>query len=396
MAAEPVTQNSLTDLANGNMFDQILRLQNNIVSWFLANWLDLLIIIAIGMAIFAGLSFLKRRAQALVARHQHLQGYSAVLLRAIGKTSRFFRIMVSAELVAGYADLPRVAASTIAFLFTISVVVQVAIWARAIMLGLIELRIDRDQERGEALENAKGLIRLLISVAVFAIAAIVILDNLGVNVAGLIAGLGIGGIAIGLAAQGIFSDLFSALSIIFDKPFRKGETIMFDTTTATVEKIGLKSTRLRSVTGQEVIVGNTQLLAKQIDNITRLSRRRVRLTIGIDYHTDPDKARQIPDLLRGIVESRGLQFVRGCFVAFGPSSLDFQLDFDVMSDDLEEMYTARHNVGLSIVEVFRAAGIAFAYPSQTTYTAAPDGSLIMPYAPYPAPLPSGGQDLRKS
>ena len=110
------------------------------------------------------------------------------------------------------------------------------------------------------------LIRLSVSFALFAIAAIVILDNLGVNVTGLIAGLGVGGIAIGLAAQGIFSDLFAAISIIFDKPFRRGDTVTYDTTTARVEKIGMKSTRLRALTGEEKIIANSKLLEKEITN----------------------------------------------------------------------------------------------------------------------------------
>jgi len=122
-----------------------------------------------------------------------------------------------------------------------------------IVLGLIQRRAA--EGHNETLSNAMGIIRLLISVALFAIAAIVILDNMGVNVTGLIAGLGIGGIAIGLAAQGIFSDLFASLSIIFDRPFRVGETIKYDMSTATVERIGLKSTRLRSVNG-ELLVEN--------------------------------------------------------------------------------------------------------------------------------------------
>ncbi|RJT23280.1 hypothetical protein D5I55_10705 [Chakrabartia godavariana] len=120
------------------------------------------------------------------------------------------------------------------------------------------------------ISSALGIIRLLVSFAVFAIATVLILDNLGVNVSGLVAGLGIGGIAIGLAAQGIFSDLFAALSIIFDKPFRVGDTITYSgkegMVTGTVEEIGLKSTRIRAITGELRIIGNTSLLAQEVTN----------------------------------------------------------------------------------------------------------------------------------
>ena len=112
-----------------------------------------------------------------------------------------------------------------------------------------------------------AIIRVLVSVALFAIAGILILDNLGVNVTALVAGLGIGGIAIGLAAQGIFSDLFAALSILFDKPFKKGDTIRYDNSTGTVERIGLKTTRLRSLTGEQLIMANTKLLEREIHNL---------------------------------------------------------------------------------------------------------------------------------
>ena len=130
-----------------------------------------------------------------------------------------------------------------------------------------------------------GIIRLLISIALFAVAAIVILDNMGVNVTGLIAGLGIGGIAIGLAAQGIFSDLFASLSIIFDRPFRVGEAIKYDNSVATVERIGLKSTHLRSVNGELLVISNTNLLSKEITNYAHLERRRVQFAIGVIYQT---------------------------------------------------------------------------------------------------------------
>src|SRR5690606_9331072 len=140
--------------------------------------------------------------------------------------------------VAGYASPPAIILATIQFVFTIAVVFQVAVWVREIVIGLIQRRAA--EGHNETLNNAMGIIRLLISVALFAIAAIVILDNMGVNVTGLVAGLGIGGIAIGLAAQGIFSDLFASLSIIFDRPFRVGQAIKYDNSAGTVERIGLK------------------------------------------------------------------------------------------------------------------------------------------------------------
>ncbi len=287
----------------------------------------------------------------------------------------------------GFSEAPDGIVRVVTFLFTVAAVFQVAIWAREIILGMIERRASGSDDAGsETLANAMSLIRLLVTVVLFAIAAIMVLDNLGVNVTGLIAGLGIGGIAIGLAAQGIFSDLFAALSIIFDKPFKRGETIGFDTTTATVEKIGLKSARLRSVNGEEIIISNTNLLGKQIINYTRLNRRRTRYRIGLIYQTAPDRARLVPGMLREIVEQAGGIFIRSGFVGFGASSIDFELDFDVMSSDFEVVFETRHRIGIAILERFNAEKLEFAYPTQTSFTAAPDGRLVMPY-------PEGGYQV---
>ena len=123
---------------------------------------------------------------------------------------------------------------------------------------------------------------------VFAVALVVVLDNLGVNVTGLVAGLGVGGIAIGLAAQGIFADLFAALAIIFDRPFRRGDSISYDTTSGSVEAIGLKSTRIRGIDGEERVISNKNLLNKEILNNTQRNHRRAKFVIGVTYSTPPE------------------------------------------------------------------------------------------------------------
>ena len=224
-----------------------------------------------------------------------------------------------------------------------------------------------------------GLIRLLVTFALFAIALIVVLDNLGVNVTGLVAGLGVGGIAIGLAAQGIFADLFAALAIIFDRPFRRGDAIAYDQTSGTVEEIGLKSTRIRGVNGEERIISNKNLLDKEIQNNTRRDYRRVKLAIGVAYETPPDTLAAIPALFRELAERDGNQFVRAGLVSFGASSLDFEFEFDAPKPDFQSAYDARHAMIVAIARAFAERGIAIPYPTQTTYTAAPDGTIIMPY-----------------
>jgi len=357
----------------------IQRLTVDGSQWLTTHYVELIFAAVIGTAIFFALGAIKRLGARYVRNNHGLTGYRTIIGTAIARTSKFFMLMVSAELVVNFASAPSSFDRVVHVLFTISVVVLVAIWLREVILGLIVRRTSRDPDQHETLENAMTLIRLLVTFVLFAIAAIMILDNLGVDVTGLIAGLGVGGIAIGLAAQGIFSDLFAALSIIFDKPFRRGETISYDNTVGTIEKIGLKSTRLRAITGEEIIISNTNLLDKEIVNMTRLARRRTRFGIGVIYQTQPGEARRIPALLKKIVEDNDAVFVRCGFVGFGDSSINFELDFDIMSSDYDVVYQGRHIIGLAILQAFNEEGLEFAYPTQTTFTAAPDGEMILPY-----------------
>ncbi|MFD1767398.1 mechanosensitive ion channel family protein [Sphingorhabdus buctiana] len=351
-----------------------------VTEWVRGNIAELAVAAAAAVLVYLLLSWLKRRAAKIAREREDHAAMASIIARTIARTGKFFRVMAAIELVNGYANAPAPLARTIDVLFTIAVVLQAAVWLREIILGLIERRASDSGGEHETLQSAMVLIRLLVSFAVFAIAAIVILDNLGVNVTGLIAGLGVGGIAIGLAAQGIFSDLFAAISIIFDRPFKRGDTITYDTTTARVERIGMKSTRLRALTGEEKIISNSKLLEKEITNNTLSVYRRVVFLISLVYHTPTETAARVPDILREIVEREGAEFIRGGFHSFAPSSLDFQLVFDVQSEDVDEMFTARHAIGLGIAKRFAEEGIEFAYPTQTTYTAAPDGTFVMPYA----------------
>jgi small-conductance mechanosensitive channel len=356
------------------------------VTWVQGNVFELSVAIGMAIIVFAALSWLKRIASKIARESEHRAHVKSIVARTLARTSKFFRVMVSIELVNQIANAPAALAHAIDILFTIAIVVQVAIWLREIILGMIERRAGEGLHEHETLQSAMVLIRLLVSFALFAVAAIVILDNLGVNVTGLVAGLGVGGIAIGLAAQGIFSDLFAAISIIFDKPFRRGDTVSYDNTIARVEVIGMKSTRLRALTGEEKIISNSKLLEKEITNNTLTLYRRVTFVLTLVYQTPPTLAKRIPEILREVVEDNGAQFIRAGFNNFAASSLDFHLVFDIESDDVEVMFQARHDIGIAIIDRFAREGISFAYPTQTTFTAAPDGHMVMPYAP-PAPAP---------
>lgn len=366
---------------------------NLIVEWVQGNALELTIAVIAAVLLFFALSWLRRIAARIARESEHRSAMKSIIARTISRTSKFFRFMVAIELVNGFANAPAPVATTIEVLFTIAFVIQVAIWLREIILGLIERRAGEGEQEHETLASAMVLIRILVSFGLFAIAAIVILDNLGVNVTGLIAGLGVGGIAIGLAAQGIFSDLFAAISIIFDKPFRRGDVIGYGTTTATVEKIGMKSTRLRALSGETKVISNSKLLDLEITNFTVLTYRRTTFTIGLVYNTPTAKITQLPGWLETVVEENGGRFVRAGFTGFSASSIDIQITFDVDSLDYQEVFGKRHDIGLGILDLLKREQIDTAFPTQTAYTAAPDGTLIMPY---PHATPEASKKLQGS
>jgi len=349
--------------------------------WLSENREGLMIGLAVGAGLVAAMLLLRSIGRSVVARDPHGLSWRTVIGRVLAKTSIAFMIFAAADTVASYAELPHPVAHLIDIGFVIAFALQGAVWGRELILGLIGRRVAEDNGAG-TLGNAMAIIRVLVSVGLFVIAGILILDNLGVNVTALVAGLGIGGIAIGLAAQGIFSDLFAALAILFDKPFKRGDVIRYDDSTGTVERIGLKTTRLRSLTGEQLIMANTKLLEREIHNLADGRSRRMTLTFGLVYQTPIEKLERVPELSRAVVEERkGCKFVRCTMSALAPSSLDHELLFEIASLDQDVIAGHRSAIIMNLVKAFAAEGIEFAYPTQTTFTAAPDGTLVMPYAP---------------
>ncbi len=348
--------------------------------WFAANGLHIAIALAAGILLVAALLFLQKLAERLCRDDAALVDWRTIVGRIAARTSFWFLVIVAARLVDGYADAPPLLDKTIGFLFTVALTFQAAIWVRELVLGFVEHRAGMtDQDHG-ALASATGIIRFLVSFTLFSLALVLVLGNLGVNVTGLVAGLGVGGIAIGLAAQGIFKDLFAALAIIFDRPFRKGDSIKWNGISGSIEAIGLKTTRIRSVTGEQVVVGNAHMLEKELYNLARLDRRRMILSIGVTYYTSEDVCERIPDMLRTLVAGvPRCKVVRVGMTGFGDSSLDYELQFDVASSNYNEVFDARSQVCLAILRAFNQAGIEFAFPTQTTITADPSGRGIMPY-----------------
>jgi small-conductance mechanosensitive channel len=346
------------------------------VDWLINESGEALFGLSIAVAIFGGLVLL--RTALLRFLPQEIGGQPSLIRALVQRVFVLFLAAVAFE-SATHAVAPPGALMRLAdTVFVVAMAVQGALWIRELVLGLVRRRTASGEDAA-ALGSAMGVITVLVNAVVWLVAAILILDNLGVNVTALVAGLGVGGIAIGLAAQGIFSDLFAALAILFDRPFRVGDTISYGTSTGTVEHIGLKTTRIRSLSGEQLVMANTKLLDQQVANLRRIEERRVVLTIGIIYQTPPDVLEALPGHLQALVEAvPDCRFDRAVFTGFGPSSLDFELIFFVTVPELPAMLAARQTVGFAIVRRFAELGVDFAYPTQTSFTAAPDGRLIDP------------------
>ena len=359
-----------------------------LAEWVFANLDRLATGALIAAAIVAVMLAMRWIGNRLLAKEPEMWGWQGIVGRVLAKTSIFFMVAAAIDIVVSYAAIPTKLAHLADIFFIVAASLQVAIWAREIIVGVIRHRVG-DDPGASTLGNAMALIRVFVNVVVFAIALIVILDNLGVNVTALVAGLGIGGIAIGLAAQGIFSDLFAALSIVFDKPFRRGDTIRYgtgaDVTVGTVERIGLKTTRLRSQTGEQVIMANTKLLEQEVRNLAEARVRRVTLPFSLTYQTSAEALERLPGIAEDALKTvKTAKLVRCIPTAFSPSSIDCELVYDDRTISPDTLAHHKADVILGIARAFAREKIDFAYPTQTTFTAAPDGTLVMPWAPPPS------------
>jgi len=232
-------------------------------------------------------------------------------------------------------------------------------------------REERSDHRAKQLKSLSAMARFL----VWGVGLIFLLDNLGVNISTVVAGLGIGGIAVALAAQAVLGDLFSYFVIFFDKPFELGDFIIVDDKVGTIEHIGIKSTRIRALGGEQVVMSNTDLTGSRIHNYKKLQRRRVVFSLGVIYQTPAEKLKLIPDMVKQvIVENPDAEFDRGHFKNFGDFSLNFEFVYYVLSADYTTYMNIQQNINLEIFEKFEKEGIEFAYPSQTLFLNKEDNS----------------------
>jgi len=219
-----------------------------------------------------------------------------------------------------------------------------------------------------ALERSlKGILRV-VRVVVWCLAIVFFLDNLGFKVSTVIAGLGIGGVAVALAGQTILKDLFSYFSIIFDRPFEVGDFIIIDDYLGTVEYIGIKTTRIRSLSGEQLVFSNTDLTDSRVRNYKRMEKRRVVFRFGVVYQTPLEKLKQIPGIVENIIKNvKDTIFDRAHFFSFGDFSLVFEVVYYVIGSDYNKYMDIQQQINFALKEEFEKRGIEFAYPTQTLY-----------------------------
>jgi|WetSurSiteA1Bulk_404760.scaffolds.fasta_scaffold35030_1 small-conductance mechanosensitive channel len=226
----------------------------------------------------------------------------------------------------------------------------------------------KKQERGE--EKARQLrgMTVLINIFVWVIGIVFLMDNLGFDISAVIAGLGIGGIAIALAAQAILGDLFSYFVIFFDRPFEVGDYITVQDKAGTVEYTGIKTTRIRALTGEQLVFSNTDLTNSRIHNFKKMQERRVLFRLNVIYQTPASTLEEIPKIVKGIIEKHSdVRFDRGHFASYGDFSLSFEFVYFVIGSDIIKYMDTHQAINLEIYKEFEKRGIEFAYPTQTLY-----------------------------
>lgn len=283
--------------------------------------------------------------------------------------------------------LPEVARRAIRIVGTVAIAVQVMVAAKGLIdlaiARLIDARGDGDGSQASTLKSASGIIRILALAAAGVTVLLLTLDNLGVQITPLIASLGIGGVAVALAAQSIFADLFGSIIILFDKPFLVGDFIIVGDKMGTVERIGIKTTRVRALSGEQLVFSNSDLLSSRIQNFKRMRERRVVFSVGVIYETPLEKLRRVPEIIReAVAHQSNARLDRVHFKAFGAYSLDFEAVYFVTAADFNIYMDTQQAINFEILRAFQDEGISFAYPTAV--------EIQRPADPLPVSAGSGG------
>lgn len=298
-------------------------------------------------------------------------------LRLIARTSRLFIWIVAIKAGESFLELPPTVHRGLTVLVVVGAWIQVALWGMAAIAFFLERQQRVRGATDTAFASSLAVINFVAGLAVWGLVALLALDNLGINITALVAGLGIGGIAIALAVQTILSDLLASLSITLDKPFAIGDSITVGEFTGNVEHIGIKSTRLRSVSGEQIIMANADLLKSRVRNFGRMGERRAVITIGIRYETPHVKVAQVAELIAAAIRAQpGVRFERCHFKEFGPHGLVFEAVLFALQPSMDALMDAMHDINLRLLGTFADQNIELAYPTQRILVDAAGGQRL--------------------
>jgi len=336
--------------------------QNPVWEWLLAVG----VLLVVGAVLRVAMRLLVARLRRLVDRTP--TQFDNLIVELLEKTRLLFILVVALYAGSLVLSLPDAAEGALRTLLVLALLFQAGYWGNAVVSFWIAQTVKRRLAEDAAAATSMSAVGFIAKMAIWTVVALLALDNLGIDITALIAGLGIGGIAIALAVQNILGDLFASLSILVDKPFVIGDFIIVGEQLGTVERIGLKTTRIRSLSGEQIVFSNTDLLSSRIRNYKRMYERRVVFAVGVTYQTPPGIVERIPAMIRSIVEETpNVRFDRSHFKEFGPSSLVFETVFYVLVPDYNAYMDAQQSINLGIMRAFQAEAIEFAYPTQTLF-----------------------------
>jgi small-conductance mechanosensitive channel len=345
-------------------FLEMTYLNNTVRAWLLAA--------LVAVVVYVGVSILRRlvirQITALSSRTENqIDDLVADTLR---RTRTYFLLFVSFYAASRVLVLSPDTASALRFIGVVIVVAQVATWGTVVINTVIQRQMARRLDDDAASATTINALGFVLRLVFYSVLLLMGLDNLGFDVTALIAGFGIGGIAIALALQNVLGDLFASLSIVLDRPFVIGDFIIVDDLLGTVEYIGLKTTRVKSLSGEQLVFANSDLLSSRIRNFKRMYERRIVFGLGVTYQTPRTKLEQIPGMIRAAVERQeNTRFDRAHFKEYGDFSLNFEVVYFVLVPDFNVYMDIQQAVNFDIHRAFEDAGIEFAYPTQTLFMA---------------------------
>jgi small-conductance mechanosensitive channel len=339
---------------------QRLLLSNSLAEWLIAG--------IVAAAVWSGLWIVKRLIAARYEKYSAAQTRMPIRLIAylIGNTEQFLFVAIALYAAQASLTLPDRLQHIVSNIVLILVLLQVGLWAGRSLRFYLEMK---QLERGadQVFSGSLDIINFVARMLIWSLLILVALDNLGVNITALLAGLGVGGVAVALALQNVLGDLFASLSIALDKPFVVGDSLVIDTFTGKVEHIGIKTTRLRSETGEQIIFSNADLLKSRLRNFGRAQEQRALATIRVTYETPSDKLRAIPKLLESIVrEQANSRFERCHLKTLGDSALLYELSYFVQQPNLNPLLDLQQAVNFRIIDELHRLGVAFAYQTPLT------------------------------